>query len=382
MKQLSGAKVAVVSRCAWTLYNFRRTLIKNIEGRGAKVLALGGGGDGYDRRLIDEGITFADLPVSRQGINPLADLWLTLVMIARFRRERPQLLHAFTIKPVIYGTLAAVIARIPVRIVTITGLGHAFTTSSAPVRFLAQALYKLSLRFADVVFFQNRDDRDLFLSLRLLNRDKVRLTAGSGVDLVRFTPVELPSQRSGQVTFVMIARLIKEKGVLEYLAAAEKLKLHMPQVRCLLVGGVDLRNPSALLPAQLEHLKHSSCVEWVDEVVDVRPYIAQADVVVLPSYREGVPRSLLEGAAMGRALLTTDVPGCREVVTERSGLIVARADADALAEAMLKLANSAPMIALMGANARQFVVEHFDEVKVIRQYLEAYSEFLQSKAER
>jgi glycosyltransferase involved in cell wall biosynthesis len=371
--------VAVVSRCAWTLYNFRRSLMRRVAERGGRAVAMGSGGDGFDTRLLAEGFEFQVAPVSLRGVDPVADVRLLLHLVRAFRRLRPDVVHCFTIKPAIYGILAAAIARVPVRIVTITGLGHAFTTGHGFVRFLVERLYRVALARAHVVFFQNEDDRELFLARGLVEADRTRLVAGSGIDLERFRPSPLPIVSGALPTFLMIARLLREKGVNEYLQAAAEVKRRHPQVRFLLAGGADPRNPSSLGEADIAALKRSGSVEWVGEVDDVRPVIAQADVVVLPSYREGMPRALLEAAAMGRALIGTDVPGCRGIVRDGlTGQLIPARDAGALARAMERFIQNSGEIGTMGANARRVAVEQFDEKVVLDTSLMAYEE--QSRA--
>jgi glycosyltransferase involved in cell wall biosynthesis len=365
--------VAVVSRCAWTVYNFRRSLMRYVADHGGRAVAIGAGGDGFDTRLIEEGFEFQVAPVSLRGIDPVADVRLLLHFIGTFRRLRPDVVHCFTIKPAIYGTLAAAIARVPVRVVTITGLGHAFTTGHGFVRFLVERLYRVALARASVVFFQNEDDRDLFLSRGLVRADRTQLVPGSGVDLERFRPSALPMLSGEPPTFLMIARLIREKGVHEYLDAAADVKRRHPRVRFLLVGGVDPRNPSSLGETEVAALRRSASVEWIGEVDDVRPFIEKADVVVLPSYREGMPRALLEAAAMGRALIGTDVPGCRGIVRDGvTGHLVPARDAAALARAMERLILNPAETCAMATNARGLAVEHFDERTVLDASLAAY----------
>lgn len=378
----SGARVSVVSRCSWTLYNFRRALLHRIVAAGGQVVALGGCGDGFDRRLREEGIDVRHVPVSRAGINPAADLHLLFVLIHMFRKMQPQIVHAFTVKPSVYATIAAAVAGVPVRVVTITGLGHAFTTAPRLVRFVVAFLYRTALSRADVVFFQNREDRDLFVARGLVDVHVTRLTAGSGVDLARFAPQPLPSQGGKRPGFLMISRLLKEKGVREYLAAAERLKAKYPDVEFRLLGGTDSRNPSSLTGAEVDALRRSTSVEWIDEVDDVRPFIRDADVVLLPSYREGLPRSLLEAAAMGRALVATNVPGCRDVVQDQyNGLLVPVANVDSLAQAMERLIERPEDVAVFGGRARKRAEEQFDERVVIEQTLAAYAEVLNRKTQ-
>lgn len=378
---LGGVRLHVVSRCARTLYNFRLSLLQEAARAKAVVRAVGDGGDGFDRRLLDRGVNFQHVPVSLRGVDPWADLSLLLALWRRFRHDRPQIVHSFTIKPAIFATLAATLAGVPIRIVTITGLGHAFTTAGPLVRNIVWLLYRIALARAHVVFFQNPDDRELFLRLRLVKPERARLIAGSGIDLDAFSPRELPILSSRGPRFLMIGRLLREKGVSEYMAAAGQIKERYPDASFALVGGADPRNPSALPESEIEQIRTSQAVHWLGEVLDVRPFIGEADVVVLPSYREGLPRSLLEGAAMGRALIATDVPGCRELIVEgETGFLARAADVPSLAAAMARFCENPASIPVMGRAAREFVSARYDLAQVNAATLAAYATQLQQLA--
>jgi glycosyltransferase involved in cell wall biosynthesis len=374
---ISGVRILVLSRCAQTLHRFRSALLLTLKARGARVTALGARGEGYEHKLRAAGIDYRHVPVSLRGVAPIADCWLFLRLLLLFRRERPAVIHAFTIKPAIYATLAAAVAGVPARIVTITGLGHAFTTAPAPLRAVVEFLYRAALHRATLVFFQNGDDRRLFIERRLVDPAKVRLVAGSGVDLTRFSVEPLPSERGATPRFLMIGRLLVEKGVREFLEAARLVHATHPQVVFTLIGGSDSRNPSNLPAAEVERLQASPDVQWIGEVDDVRPHVAACDVVVLPSYREGLPRALLEGAAMGRALIGTDAPGCREVVREGvNGYLVPVADGQALADSMLRYLAEPAAIRVHGAQSRKIAEQEFDEGVVISRFIDSYEEGL------
>jgi glycosyltransferase involved in cell wall biosynthesis len=381
-RSLTNVRIAVVSRCSRTLYTFRRSLIHRLMEEGAHVTAIGACGSGYEDLLKDEGIEFRHAPVSYRSVNPAADVRLYANLLKRFRETRPQIVHSFTVKPAIYATLAAARAGVPVRTVTITGLGHAFTTAPALITRVTEWLYRTALARASRVFFQNGEDREVFASRGLVDRERTRLIAGSGVDLARFPVVRQPHQSSSTVNFLMIARLLRDKGVKEFAEAAIRLKATNPSARCRLVGGIDTRNPSSLSPDEVESLRRSPALEWVGEVLDVRPHVSWADVVVLPSYREGLPRSLLEGGAMGRALIASDVPGCRDVVRDgENGYLVAPANSEALAKAMTRLAGNPATIERFGRCARETVEGRFDEQIVISETIKAYLQLL-SDADR
>jgi len=371
-------RIVIVSRCARTLYVFRRSLIERAMNAGSDVAAIGASGDGFEDRLRAAKIHFESAPISFSGLAPFADMGLLANLTRRFRRERPDVVHSFTIKPAIFATLAAALAGVPVRVVTITGLGYAFTSASGPLRRIVEFLYRIALRRAHVIFFQNPLDRALFVERGLVRAENAELVAGSGVDLGKFVPVALPSAGGAVPTFLMIGRLLRDKGVLEYQAAASIVRAKFPGARCLLLGGEDARNPSRLTATELASLRNSPDVELLDETDDVRPVIARADVMVLPSYREGLPRSLLEGAAMGRALIATDVPGCMDVVRHgKNGFLVRIADADSLAQTMIGFCEDHALIAACAAAAIVDVNERFDEQRVIDNTLLTYQRLLE-----
>jgi glycosyltransferase involved in cell wall biosynthesis len=265
--------------------------------------------------------------------------------------------------------------------VTITGLGHAFTSAGGLLRRLVILLYRVSLARAHLVYFQNAADRDLFVRAGIVAADRTKLCAGSGVDVVRFAPAALPSQDPAQpLRFLMVARLIREKGISEYVEAAARVKQRHPAVEFSLLGGEDQRNPSALGGAELAQLRDSKAVRWLGETVDVRPYISATDVVVLPSYREGLPRTLLEAGAMGRPVIATDVVGCRDVVVDTvTGYLVAPKDVASLATAMERMIENRAQLGAMGRAARERVVALFDERAVIDDTLADYACLLQAR---
>lgn len=368
--------VIILSRCSWTLYNFRLPLALAAREKGARTLVAGCDSGGWGQRVREAGVEFRNVPVSQSGVAPFSDLLLLYSLVRLFRNERPTVVHSFTIKPAIYGSVAAWIARVPVRVVTITGLGHVFVSGNRHLRLLVEYLYRFALARAHAVVFQNEDDRALFLQRGLVRAEKTRLAAGSGVDLTRFAASPLPSANGRKPTVVMVARLLKEKGIVEYVEAARRVRAANPEIRLLLAGGVDVRNPSHITEAQFNALNADNVVEWLGEVDDVVPIIREADIVVLPSYREGTPRSLLEAAAMARPLVTTDAPGCRDVVKDGvNGRQVPVGNARALGDVILEMVDDADALVRMGKASRAIVEEKYDEDRVIKETLLLYSEF-------
>jgi glycosyltransferase involved in cell wall biosynthesis len=344
-----------------------------MKARGWEVVGAGAGGDGYEKAIRDLGVRFIELPVDRRALNPLADLRLLWALWRLYREERPAVVHHFTIKPVIYGSIAARLAGVHRIVNTVTGLGYVFSGAKERwLRSLVELQYKIALRCAHYTFFQNTDDRDLFVRRGLVPAARVGLLAGSGVDLDQFRPMEPRADRSLQV--LMIARLLRDKGIYEYVEAARLLRAEFPAVTFSILGGRDERNPTVVALADIEAWKRQGWITWHGEVADVRDYLAAADIVVLPSYREGTPRSLLEAAAMARPIVTTDITGCREVVDDGyNGLLVPVKDVMALAAAIRCLLRDAPLRHQMGLAGREKMCSQFDERSVIARIVEAYA---------
>jgi len=368
-------KIALVSRCAWTLYNFRSGLIRSLREKGVTVIGGGAGGDGFEEKIRGLGVPFFDLPVDKRGINPVSDLKLFYTLYWWYRKERPDIVHHFTIKPVIYGSIAARLAGVPKIINTITGLGYVFTQDEKSwLRSIVHFLYRFALKRTDFTFFQNAEDQRYFLVNNLTQVHDTFVSPGSGVDCDRFRPASNNcGAPDGDVTFLMLSRLLKDKGIYEFVEAARRVREEYPGSEFLLLGRRDERNPSVVSKEDLEKWQSEGVVEWLGEVEDVRPIMAMADVVVLPSYREGVPRSLLEAAAMGKPSITTDAVGCRDAVEHgHTGLLVPVKDSTALADAMKDMIDNPAMRLQMGREGRQRVEREFDEKIVVKKILEVY----------
>jgi len=361
-----------------TLVNFRGSLIEAMLKAGHRVTAAA---SGFDPKLMPwfatRGVAYFDVPIERAGLNPFAD-WRTLTRFVRLMRAlKPDLLFASMIKPVVYGLIAAKIAGVARRAAMIEGLGYAFTESAeetmaarakrAVVHLAARAAYGLALRFADTVIFLNGDDRDAFAALGLTRaKHCIAIVNGTGVDLDHFAPAPMPE---GPITFLMIARLLRDKGVYEYVEAARMVKRARPEARFVLVGPFD-PNPAAVTPGQVESWVRQGVIDYQGALDDVRPAIAAAHVFVLPSYREGCPRAVLEAMAMGRPVITTDVAGCRETVAEGvNGLRVPARDACSLEHALVRLANDNGARIAMGAQGISIVRSKFAQTSVSRETL-------------
>ena len=369
-------RVLITANTTWNLVNFRSGLIAALVSRGFDVVAVAPD-DEYRDRLRELGCRYVPLNMDNQGTHPVKDallLWRYVVVLLRLR---PAVVLSYTVKPNIYASLAARLVGVTV-INNVSGLGTAFLRGGW-LGGVVCSLYRVALRRSHRVFFQNDEDRQVFIEKRLVAPARTGLLPGSGIDLVHFSPsaVEGSSLCNGAgLVFLMVARLLWDKGVLEFVEAARRVKALFPESRFQLLGFLDVKNQTAVGRSDVEAWVKDGVVEYLGTTDDVRPFLADADCVVLPSYREGTPRSLLEAAAMGRPLLATDVPGCREVVIDGvNGLLCRLRDSVDLAEKMMQMITM-PMSALlqMGQESRRLAEMRFDEQIVIRKYLEAIDE--------
>lgn len=364
--------VLMTVNAAWNIWNFRRPLVEALAGDGHRITVLAPPDD-FASQIESLGCRVRPLKMSLKGLNPLEDLMLQRRFARIFREERPQTVLSFTIKNNIFGARAARSTRIPF-IPNVTGLGTAFL-SGRLLQTVTEQLYRDAFAALPVVFFQNPDDRDLFVDRRLVRRDQARLVPGSGIDLDRFSAAPM-SLADGRPVFLMIARLLRDKGVLEFVEAARRVKAQSPLARFQLLGAVGSENRSAIDRDTLDRWVADGDVEYLGTTADVRPAIAAASCVVLPSYREGAPRTLIEAAAMARPLIATDVPGCRAVVArEVSGFLCEVKSADSLAAAMERFLALAPEAQrAMGMAGRAKMEREFDQALVVGAYRDALAE--------
>jgi glycosyltransferase involved in cell wall biosynthesis len=304
--------------------------------------------------------------MDRSSRNPTKELLDLFRLGAIIRQERPDVVLGFTVKPNLYASTVCRIFNVPV-VPNVTGLGTAFLGSPA-LRRAVSLMYRFAFRDAPTVFFQNKDDQQLFIRERLVRADQSRVLPGSGVDLTFFSPSELPKD----ARFLMVARLLADKGVREYVSAARKLRTKLPTATFSLLGELDAQNVTAIQKQELDAWVGEGTIDYLGSTPDVRPFIEQSTAIVLPSYREGLPRTLLEGAAMGRPLVGTNVPGCREVVRDGvTGFLCEARNVDSLATAMERFAGTAHNERVrMGAEARAMVEREFGEGLVTKAYLE------------
>jgi len=370
-------RVAIVINTSWNIWNFRRGLVKALQAAGHEVLAIAPPDD-YSGRLESElGCRYVPILMENKGTNPLKDAQLTRRFLAVYKRERPDVVLHFTIKPNIYGTLAARLAGVP-SINNVSGLGTVFLIENL-VSKVARGLYRLAFRFPHKVFFQNNDDRALFIRYGLIKPARTGLVPGSGVDLTRFRALE-PAEKTPDAPFVflMVARVLYEKGIVEYFEAARQVlaALGPGKVRFQLLGALDEAGGVGVPRATFEQWLAEGHIDYLGTSDDVAAHIHQADCVVLPSYREGTPKTLLEAAACGKPLVTTDVPGCRETVQNGSnGYLCQVRNAADLADKLLAI-TQLPVArrAAMGAASRELAETRFDEQLVLREYLTAVAE--------
>ena len=361
-------KAVIALNTAWNLLNFRAGLIRALVDSGYEVVAVAPP-DEYVTRLVALGCRFVPLPMDNQGTHPGRDLLLLWRFYRLLRRERPDVYLGYTVKPNVYGSLAAHALGIPV-INNIAGLGAVFIKDTWLTR-LVRGLYRLALSRSAKVFFQNDDDRHMFVSGGLVAAAVTARLPGSGIDLAKFAPVSLPGE--SPIRFLLIARMLWDKGVGEFVEAARILKRRSVSADFCLLGFLDVQNPAAISRQQMDQWVAEGVVRYLGVTDDVRAEIAAADCVVLPSYREGTPRTLLEAAAMGRPIVTTSAVGCREVVDDGlNGYLCRPRDAVDLADKIARMAALSPAEReAMGLHGREKVEREFDEQIVVGEYLEA-----------
>lgn len=366
---------------AWSIYNFRYGLICTLLEKGLSISILAPEDECSDK-LKAMGCQVFNLHMSAKGVNPIADLALIIRISTFYRRLKPDFIIHYTIKPNIYGSLAAKLAGIPSLAVT-TGLGYTFLNNNLVAK-VARQLYKLAFLFPKEVWFLNSDDQHAFLSHNLVDKNKAVILRSEGINTAHFTFLPKPSD-DGKFRFLLIARMLWDKGVGEYVEAARLVRVRYPNAVFQLLGATGVPNPSVIGREQIAEWEAAGDVEYLGTTNDVRSVIGQADCVVLPSYREGVPRTLMEAAAMGKPLIATDTAGCRDVVLhEQTGLLCPVKDSQALANSMeLMLSMSDEKRKAMGEAGRIFMIENFEEQKVIAQYLQTLNKYvMQSENEK
>lgn len=359
--------ILLVSNTSWYLFNFRKNTILKLIDLGYEVSILAPL-DSYSNRLIDLGCNYHPLKIDNKGVNPFKDTLLFLKLLLNLLKIKPDVICCFTIKPNIYCSIAAAILGKPT-INNVSGLGTAFINANW-LTILVKKLYKIAFLKSKVVYFQNPDDQSIFVEENIVNKTRAILLPGSGVDINHFSPSTYKKSDSS-TTFLLIARLLKDKGVVEYVNAAKKTLERDSTAKFQLLGPVTRLNSSAITQKELDSWIEEGVIEYLGVTDNVKKYIDKCDCVVLPSYREGTPRTLLEAGAMGKPLIATNVPGCKEIVIDKyNGYLCKVKSADDLHKKMfdfIKLDSSEKL--RMGNNSRDYIVQHYNEDIVIKSYL-------------
>jgi glycosyltransferase involved in cell wall biosynthesis len=371
-------KIVLFANTDWYLYNFRRSLALALQADGHDLLLLSPPGP-HGAKLQALGLRWEQVDMARRSLNPLREALLVWRLARRLRRERPDVVHGFTIKCAVYGALAARLAGVRGRVSSVAGLGYVFISNSAKARVLrpiVRTLLRAALDGRDArLVLQNPDDVALFTRAGLCDPARIRLIEGSGVDCSRFLPPAAERSAGAPLRVLLPARLLWDKGLAELVEAARLLRAQGRHLRIELAGEPDPGNPASVPEATVRGWVAEGLVDWLGHVDDMPALFAAVDVVVLPSYREGLPKGLIEAASCARALVATDVPGCREVVShEQDGLLVSVRDGVALADAIARLDDDPALRQRLGAAARRKALDRFDERQVVARTLAVYQE--------
>lgn len=361
----------------WTFWEIRRDLARIALNAGYEV-TIATRVTAHAERIRQEGFHLVPIKMLRESRNPIRELLTFLELIRVYRRVCPQIVQHVAMKPVLYGSFAAWVTRIPAVINVFGGLGYAFTDraqETSVLRSILQRGLRRSIALSrSVVVVQNPDDRNVLVREHVVTSSQVRLIAGSGVDIHRFVPADPPV---GDPIVMLVGRMLWDKGVGEFIDAVARLKQRDVHARFVLVGRCDKGNPTAIAEAQLQQWTKDHGIEWWGHREDLPEVIGRATLVVLPSYREGLPKVLLEAAACGKAVIATDVPGCREVVQhQKTGLLVPARDPVALANAIASLLTNHDLRKVMGASGREFVMREHSKEKIGQHFLDLYQECL------
>ena len=372
-------KILFSSNISWSIYHFRKGLLQSLQDDGHQIVAVAQK-DKYSEKLINLGFEYYPLNINNNSKNPLKDLWLIYKYIKTYRKIKPDIILHNAIKPNIYGTIAAGFLGIPT-INNISGLGTLFIKKSLST-YIAKFLYKFSQKFATTVFFQNEYDRDLFLKEKLVKKQKTKIIPGSGVNTEKFHQRLNTNENNQSFEFLFIARLIKDKGLMEYLEAAKILKeKYNEKVTFSILGPFYQANETAFKPEELQKWIDKGIINYLGETDNVAKEIAHTDSVVLPSYREGLSKVLIEASAMEKPIVTTDVPGCKDVVIDNyNGFLCQAKNSNDLADKMEKMfLLPKSQLQQMGKNARKRALETFDEKIIIEIYKEEIYKVLNIK---
>jgi glycosyltransferase involved in cell wall biosynthesis len=378
-------KIILFANTDWYLFNFRLSLARALRDGGWDVVLVSPPGE-YGAALRDAGFRWQPLPMQRHSLNPFREFGLVLHLYRLFRKERPDVVHSFTIKSAVYGSLAARMARVSRRVNAVAGLGFVFTNDSLKARLLkpvVRSLMRLTLNGPGAaLILQNPDDVEMFETADIVNASRIHLIRGSGVNTSKFAQLSDVPKTGGRPPRVLLAaRLLWDKGIGEYVEAARILRRSGRKVEFLLAGEPDAGNPASVPINTVNGWVADGTLEWLGKVSDMPSLLRSIDIMVFPSYREGLPKSMIEAAACGIALVTTDAPGCREVVSLSGvdGFRVPVKDGVSLANAIALLCDDEPLRKTVGNNARLRALNEFDEKIVIAQTMDVYERMRVSK---
>ena len=366
--------IAIIINTTWNIYNFRKGLINALQKEGFNVIAISPK-DKYVNKLEGIGCKHYHVDIDNKGANPLKDIKLILDYYRLFKRLRVDLVLSYTIKPNIYGSFASKLANIPI-ITNISGLGTVFLNNNLRSK-IARIMYKYALKIPERVFFQNKYDRDIFIKINLVDKSKTVLIPGSGIDTKKFAPIQ-NIKDDNKIKFLFIARLVKDKGLIEYIEAIKIIKSKYKNVEFAILGDFYSNNPSAITKEQMSKWVKNGLVDYLGVSDDVKSIISKYDCIVLPSYREGLSRVLLEAASMAKPIITTNVPGCKDVVDDGvNGFLCRVKNSYDLANKIEKMINLMEEDRIkMGQKGREKILKEFDEQIVINKYISTIKEIL------
>jgi glycosyltransferase involved in cell wall biosynthesis len=371
-------RIAIVANTAWYLFNFRLNLLKALKNDGHSLILVVPK-DNYSEKLNDIGYEINNIFMSGSSINPIKEIYTIYKIYSALIDNKIDLVLSFTPKANIYTAINCIFLKIPF-IPGVSGLGRVFIKKSL-ITYIVIILYKLTFNKSLKVFFENLDDKKLFISYKILEENKSIYVPGTGVDLNYFKPSKIYYENlikgtdvnifNQNTSFLLMARILWDKGIGEYVSAAKEIHKNFPNVKFKILGFLDASNPSAISRDIFTTWIEEDVIEFLGQTDDVRPYISSSDCVVLPSYREGLPRTLLEAAAMARPIITTNVPGCKDtLINGLTGFLCEPANIEDLTNKMCSfLLLSKEERLEMGINGRHFIQENFDESIVIKKYL-------------
>ncbi len=374
-------KILFVANVSRDLYNFRVGLMKALKKKGFEIVCIAPK-DSFSEKFIKEGFRYISVEVlKREEKGLFKNILLILELYKIYKKEKPLLVLHYTIKPNILGNISAKLARIK-SFSVVTGLGSFFVDKNM-MQLALKYLYRFSFRFTERVFFLNREDKELFIKDRIVDHNKAVLIKGEGIDTELFSTEFCKGylKRNEKFIFLLIARLLWDKGIGEFVESAKRVKERYPNTEFWLLGTIDRANPTRIPIETIKDWEGKGIIKYLGVAEDVRPFICQSDVVVLPSYREGIPRSLLEAISMGKPIITTDTAGCREVVEDgKNGFLVKVKDVKSLTDAMIRFIElPKEKRSEMGRHSRKKAIEEFDENIIIDKYLEVIQEVLDIK---